>query len=109
MAALTVQSAALAGTALTYASAGGAGDTFVNNGRTVLYVKNTSLISAGTVTIDSVTPCDQGSDHNIAVALTANTEAMIGPFNEKRFNGSGQTVSVSYSGGTITVAAVNVG
>ena len=83
------------------------GDTFVNDGRTVLHVKNANA-SPCVVTIDSVKPCDQGVDHNPAPSVAATTgDEMIGPFSVARF---GSTVTVtSYSVTTsVSVAAISV-
>lgn len=106
MAALTIQQLAQAGLNVTFAAASAGGDTFVNNGRVLLIVKNGGGVSVN-VTIDSVKPCDQGFDHDIVVAVPAGQERKIGFFEESRF---GSQVSVSYSAvASITVAAVRVG
>ena len=108
MAALTVQTVTNTGTEVTYAAAAGGGDTFVNDGRTYLHVKNGGG-SPITVTINSQENCNYGSDHNIAVIVANGSEKIIGFFSKKRFNNTGGAVEVTYSGvTTVTVAAVKV-
>jgi len=106
MALLTTQQIVLAGLEATYASCAGGGDTFSNDGQTFLHVKNGSGGDI-TVTINSVEACNQGSDHDVAVVVTAGEERMIGPFPRKRFNSATGTASISYSGvSSLTIAAL---
>ena len=84
------------------------GDTFVNNGRTYLKVYN-SASTAGIATINSLTNCNLGTDHNIAVTVN-NTTLMIGPFPMDRFNNSAGLASVTYNAewATLTVTAISL-
>lgn len=110
MATLTVQDAGFDGLAnVTFVAAGAGGDDFVNDGRTVLIVKNTDA-SPKTVTVNSQTLCSQGFDHDIAVIVPATTgEAVIGSFPKGRFNDATGKVLVTYSAVTsVTVAAVRI-
>jgi hypothetical protein len=85
-------------------SAVSASDTLTNNGNSFLHVKNGNAAIC-TVTIDSVTPCDQGSDHDLVVAVPATTgDRMIGPLPMKRF-GASPTVTYSVQA-TVTAALV---
>lgn len=103
MADLAVQATSLTGLAVTYAAASAGGDTFDNDGRTVLLVKNSDT-AAHTVTPNSVTPCNYGFDHDVAVSVPAGGGREIGPFDPSRY---GVSVSVAYSAVTgMTVAAV---
>lgn len=106
MAALTVQEIVRAGLGPTYAGAGVSGDTFVNDGRTFLHVKNTNAATRD-VTVDSIENCDQGFDHNAVVTVPASTgDRMIGPFPTERF---GATCTVSYTATAgVTVAAIKL-
>lgn len=108
MAALTVQTLTLTGVAPTYNAAAAGGDTFVNNGKTFLHVKNTG--ASTTVTVDSVTACNQGSDHDSVTTVPATTgDRMIGPFEMSRFNSGTGTAAITYSQVTgITVAVVSL-
>lgn len=102
MAQLTVQVSSLSGTAPAFVAAAAGGDSFVNNGGTVLHVKNAGA-GAITATIDSASPCSYGFDHDISVSIPAGAERIIGPFNQTRFS---TTVNVTYSGVTsVTVGA----
>jgi hypothetical protein len=105
MAVLVVQSTSLTGLAPAFVAAGAGGDTFANDGATLLHVKNGGGGSID-VTVDSTQQCSHGFDHNVVVAVPAGGERVIGPFPTRRF---GETASVSYSGvTTVTVAAVRV-
>lgn len=105
MAALAVQSLALGGLNPNYVAASAGGDTFANDGRTMLHVKNAGA-GAVDVTIDSAANCNFGFDHNIVVNVPAGGERMIGPFPPDRFNGA-NGVAVTYSAiAGVTVAAV---
>lgn len=105
MADLAPQKASLTGLAPTFAAASSGGDTFANDGRTVLHVKNGSA-AAITATVDSVTACDQGFDHDAAVSVPAGGERVIGPFDQRRF---GATVTVNYSAtASVSVAALRL-
>jgi hypothetical protein len=108
MAVLAVQQVAMAGIAPTYAAASVGGDTFANDGHTVLHVKNGGVGSV-TVTVDSVTACNQGFDHDSAVVVPAGGERYMGPFPTRRFSNASGVASVAYSGVTsVTVAALKV-
>lgn len=108
MADLTVQDIdRAAGLAVATVAAAAGGDTFDNNGRTFLVVNNGGA-GVITVTVDSVTPCSYGSDHNepSAASVAAGAERLFGPFPTTRF---GASTAVSYSAVTsVTVAAVRL-
>lgn len=109
MAAYTVYPIDLTGDSKAYVTPA-SGDTFANDGRTFLHVKNANA-SPSVVTINSIRPCDQGVDHDIAVTVAATTgDEMIGPFPPSRFNDSSGNVTVTtYSvTATVSVAAIRV-
>jgi hypothetical protein len=108
MAALTVTQVSTTGvTAPTPAAAAAAGDTFVNNGRTYLQVTN-SAETAITVTVNSLTNCNFGTDHDVAVVVN-NATRLIGPFPMDRFNSSAGVATVTYSSHTtITIAPISI-
>lgn len=108
MAALTIYPVDLTGDSKAYVAGASGGDTFANDGRTIIHAKNTS--GGGiTVTVDSVQPCNFGVDHNVAVVVAATTgDEVIGPFNVARF---GSTASITYSANPptgLTLAALQV-
>lgn len=106
---LTVQNVSLDGLEPSFAAAAEDGDTFVNNGRTFLHVKNADTIDARTITIDSLVDCNQGHDHNIEVEIPKEEERIIGPFSPSRFNSNTGVVSVTYDDHSdVTVAAISL-
>lgn len=109
MAVLTVQNAGFGGLAdVTFVAASGGGDSFVNNGRAILLVKNDD-VSAKTVTINSQQLCSQGFDHDISVVVAAGDQAIIGTIPTGRFNDTTGSVLITYSAVTsVTVAAVAI-
>lgn len=97
----------LAGLAPVFSNADVAGDTFVNNGKTYLHVKNGSA-GAVDVTVNSQQLCNQGFDHNAVVSVPAGGERIIGPFPQGRFNnGQGQCEAAYSSIASVTVAAIS--
>jgi hypothetical protein len=81
------------------------GDTFVNDGKTFLHVKNANAGTC-TVTIASAVNCNQGVNHpNVVVVAATTGDEIIGDFDPARF---GSTVTVtSYSvTASVLVAAI---
>lgn len=105
MAVLTPTRIAITGSAESYVSAAGGGDTITNTGANPVYLraKNASG-SPITVTADSIVPCEYGFDHNAVVVVPASGGIRdIGPLPASQF---GTSVSISYSGVTsLTVYA----
>lgn len=91
---------AAAGTAAT-----AAGDTFINNGRTFIIITDTGT-TAPVVTINSLTDCSQGFDHNLSITVQSGEARYIGPFPRDRFNNSAQKVTVTYDDDTAVTIAV---
>lgn len=109
MSLLTVQNVSLDGLEPSFAAAAEDGDTFVNNCRTFLHVKNADTAVARTVTIDSLVDCNQGHDHDIEVEIPAEEERIIGPFSSSRFNSNTGVVSVTYDDHSdVKVAAISL-
>jgi hypothetical protein len=103
MAVLTPVAPGLVGGAETFVAASAGGDTFPNDGHTMLHVKNGGGASIN-VTVTSNVNCNQGVNHPVVVAVPAAGERIIGPFDQTRF---GTNVAVAYSAvTTVTVAAV---
>jgi len=108
MATLTPQVIALTGITPTLVAAAAGGDEFVNSGREFIHIKNGG--SEITVTVNSQTACNQGSDHDVAVTVPATTgEKFIGPFPKARFNDAAGKVQITYSGVTsVTIGIVRL-
>ena len=109
MAILTVQDVTRAGVNVTLAAASTNGDTFVNNGRVYLRVKNGSGSSTNVVVTPNVFT-DGLPSTSRTVAIAAGVEKYIGPFPADIYNdpATGQML-VTYSSATsMTVAAVRL-
>jgi len=103
MSSVTVQEISKLGISPSYEGANVDGNSFANDGKTFFVVKNAD-VAEKTVTIDSKVKCNQGFDHDLAVAVPAGEERWIGPFEPARFTG---TVEATYSDITsVTVAAL---
>lgn len=104
MAALTVQSSTVAGTALTGNSAAAGGDTFANDGKTLFKATNGDVSSTNVTFVTTRTIGSAGlavADNVVAVAASA--DEICGPFPVEDF---GTTVSVTYSSVTSLVVDV---
>lgn len=108
MAALTVLTPTVNGALLGAVAAAAGGDTFVNNGDTLFYIKNASA-SQITVTFVTAGTTKQGiAIADVAVTVAAGAEKIIGPFDPTDFNGA-SGVSVTYSDvTTVTVRAISL-
>lgn len=112
MAALTVENTGLGSSSLTptFVAAAGGGDTFVNDGRSMLYVKNGD---ASPITVTITTPLTLRGGIAVDDPVTtvpATSEEIIGPFDPTLFNAAGGAgVSVAYSAvTTVTVAVIRL-
>jgi hypothetical protein len=106
MATIAKQSIVTTGLNPSYGAAAGGGDQFINTGKEFLHVKNGGGGSID-VTIDSQTPCNQGFDHNLLVAVPNGQDRIIGPFDPGRFNDANGYVKITYSGvAGLTVAVL---
>lgn len=108
MAKLSVQTIERTGLKSTYAAAGSTGDSFSNTGRTFLHVKNGDT-ATHTVTVASqfFSPPAGTQKNDLAVAVPAGEERMIGPFPERAFNDANDLVQIAYDAVTsVTVAAI---
>jgi len=104
MALLAVQNSLITGLQPTYSSVAST-DTFPNDGRTVIYIKNAGG-SPDTVGINSIQSCNQGFDHDGGGSVTNATEKVFGPFEPTRFNDSNGQVTVTNSFLTSVTCAV---
>jgi hypothetical protein len=94
VAALTVYEIGLTDEAKAYVTPAN-GDTFANpDGRVILHFKCSG--TQKTVTINSVRPCDQGTDHDITITVPATTgDEMRSGFSPTRFNDAAGNVTIS--------------
>lgn len=102
--ALTLQTVAKTGIVPSYAAANADGNSFANDGNTVIHVKNGSGSSIN-VTLQTPGTVDDLAVTDRVVAVAAGAEKMIGPFPPGIYNQSG-SVYVDYSDvTTVTVGA----
>lgn len=108
MASLTVLTSTLGDQDLAPVAVEDIGDTFVNDGRIILYFKNTN---AGDRTISIFTG---GTINGLAIAdvtltISQDEEKIIGPFPMRVFNNGSGLVQLAYTADTgLTVRAIRV-
>lgn len=109
MAVLVASTPTPAGATPTFAAGASGGDRSPVGDNVYLHFKNTSGGSI-TVTVDSVTPCNYGSDHDLSVAVPATTgEKIVGPLPASRFaSASDGLAAVTYSANPPTGLTVAV-
>lgn len=107
MATLTVQNIVRAGLEVSYASAAGGGDVAANDGQVFLHIINADA-GSHTVTVTSVATATPGlAQADVAVAVGASEERMIGPFPAGAFNNASGQIAITYDDVTsVTIAAV---
>lgn len=102
MADLTVQRPGLTGIKPAYSAvAASGGDTFSNDGRCLVHVKNASG-QARTVTVTS-NACNYGQAHNLTVTIPDGEDKLIGPLPTDRF---GRVAKFEVDDNTSVTAAV---
>lgn len=107
MATVTTRKVAQAGSTPAPVAASVGGDQIPGTPRTILRVVNGGGSSI-TVTVNSQQNCDQGFDHDLAVAVPAGATREIGPFGQRFYDSNG-FVQVTYSAvTTVTVEAIEV-
>ena len=103
MAVLTLQNIDRLGAAPTYAAATGGGDSFPNDERTLVHIKNgggaISLSVQTQLTVDGKPVADD------SINVPAGGERMVGPFPAPIYNDANGRVNLAYSG----VTSVTVG
>jgi len=108
MAQLSVQGISRDGLSPSFQAAGSGGDSFANDGKVFLHVKNGDTVNH-VVTVNAAKPCNYGTYHNLVVTVPAGEERIIGLFPTYRFNDDNENVQVSYDGVTsVTVAVFSV-
>jgi hypothetical protein len=105
MALLATQVGVQTGLLPVFGAVNAGGDTFQPGDDVSLYVKNPTG-GAITVTVASQVQCNQGSTHNLAVAIPAGSERIIGPLPASRFADGTGVGSITYSAGGCTIAVI---
>lgn len=89
-------------------AAASGGDTFSNDGRVMLFVRNGGG-SAITVTVDAVASVQGEPVSDRAVSIPAGQDFLLGPFPTQVFNNDQGKVSVAYSSVTsVTVRPIRL-
>lgn len=106
---IAIQALSTAGLTPTFAAASSA-DEFVNNGHTLIHIKNSVAATNAAHIASQVSPVPKGLIAvNVTVDVTANGERMAGFFDKAAYNDSSGCVKLSYTTHTgITVAAISV-
>lgn len=105
--AISVQNIGRAGLEPAYTAAAADGNSFPNDGRTFLHVKNGATDVVVTTRITKVV--DGQAVTNPTVTVPATEERMIGPFPPGLYNQSDDTVYVDYDDeANVTIAAIRL-
>lgn len=104
MALLTVQEINRLAITPSFAAAAGGGDTFPNDGRTYLHIKNGGGSSI-TLTVTTQLTVDGKALADDSITVTNGQERIVGPFPPGIYNDASNQVSLGYSG----VTSVTVG
>lgn len=100
MANLTVSTSNNQGASVVYTAVTAGGDTFLNNGKSILLCHNTG--SSCTVTITPQRSVEGLVITPISKAVVSGTDTIIGPFDPSLFNTAAGATLLTYSGGTAT-------
>lgn len=106
MAAIPVNQAVVTGANVVYYSIVAGGDTFLNDGKTMLLVHNTG--SNTTVTITPQKLINGLTITPVSKVVTSAGDVVIGPFDPSIFNTAAGAAELSYSGGTATTTIAPV-
>lgn len=73
------------------------GFTFVNDGKTVINIKNDGTSGALAATVDNPQPCDFGGTtvHDVSISIPQDDDFLIGPFPKHRFNDADGKVTIT--------------
>ena len=109
MATLTVQALTTASLVATYTAVAAAGDEFINDGHTILHVKNTAGTTNSVVVASQFSPVPKGlAVSNITVALGGTEDVFSGFFNQAAYNDSSGMVQLTYNSTELLIAAISV-
>lgn len=97
MALLTVNEVTRDGVLYAVVAAAAAGDSFANDGRTLLAVYNSHVSAARTISIDIQKAVDEQDPPSRTVTLAAGQTKLIGPFPTGIYNDPNGRVLLTYS------------
>lgn len=105
-AALTIQQLDRGGVTPAYAAAIADGHSFVNDGRTILHVKNTGAQITLTIQLPGTIDGQAVADRTVTIPATTG-DKMLGPFRKSQYNQADGAVYVDYSSPTgVSIAAI---
>jgi len=108
MAELNVIAASEAGAEVTLATADdGAGDSFENDGRTMLEIEN-STGGEVDVTVKGQRNCNYGEKHDLVLTVADASTKVYGPFDPHWFNDGQGQAHLEYSAAGLTLAPIKV-
>ena len=92
-----------------FVAATAAGDLCPNDVTTFIFFENGATQEV-VVTINSITPCSHGQDHNSVTTIPTDKRRMIGPFDRGRFNNAAGKLEITYGGAVtnLTIKAVSL-
>jgi hypothetical protein len=108
MAVIPVNPAAVIGANIAWSSLVAGGDTFLNDGKTVLLFHNTG--AAATITVTPQKTIGGLTITPVSRSVVSGTDTVIGPFDPSIFNTAAGAAVLTYAGGhvTTTVAPVSL-
>jgi hypothetical protein len=96
-----------AGTVESLAAASGGGDTFYNDGKSILVVNN-GAVAPITVTIAAQHTCNQGVSHDFVATVANGVRKTFPPLRQDIYNDDNGQAHVAYSSATtITVGVIS--
>lgn len=109
MATLTVQELTTATLAAVYTAVEAAGDEFINDGHTLIHVKNTAGTTNSVTVASKFSPVPKGlAVANITVSLAGTQDVFSGFFAPEAYNDSSGMVQLTYNTTALTIAAISV-
>ena len=110
MATLTAQTLTTASLTATFTAAAAAGDEFINDGHTVIYVKNADAATRSVVVASQFSPVPKGlAVANCTIDIAASTNTFCGFFNQRAYNDSSGMVQMTYASESgLSIAVVSV-
>lgn len=112
MGTLAVQSLTTARLAATYTACSSGGDEFINDGHTIIHIKNPAASTESITIMSQFSPVPKGlAVANISVSVDATEDVFCGFFNQAAYNDSSGMVQMTYNGASNTsptIAAISV-
>jgi len=109
MAVLTVQEVSRAGITPSYVAVAGGGDSFPNDGRTIVQFKNTNAAARNVTTVTQLTVDGKAVADDVINVPATTGDKIIGPFPPSIYNDVNGRVQLTYDASTnLTVGVFRV-